>query len=202
MARARWFRKVEAPVTAEPGRPEGDAEARRISAAVARGDEAAFRELYDRYHGRLFRLAVVLGRGDEALAQEVAQATMLTAAAKLRAVEGEAHLWNWLARVARQKLGKARREGNPESVPVDLEALPEAAGRSESEAAREEKLDAALRALDGDERRIVEWFYFEGRSQKEIAEELATTPKAVAGRLERARNKLRGLMKRKGPDEA
>jgi len=169
---------------------------------VARGDEAAFRELYDRYHGRLFRLAVVLGRGDEALAQEVAQATMLTAAAKLRAVEGEAHLWNWLARVARQKLGKARREGNPESVPVDLEALPEAAGRSESEAAREEKLDAALRALDGDERRIVEWFYFEGRSQKEIAEELATTPKAVAGRLERARNKLRGLMKRKGPDEA
>ncbi|MGA2053505.1 MAG: sigma factor, partial [Opitutales bacterium] len=123
VARARLFRQVETPEVVEPARPEGDAEARRVSAAVARGDEAAFRELYDRYHGRVLRLVMVLGRGDEALAQEVAQATMLTAAAKLKAVESEAHLWNWLARVARQKVAKARRL-KPEGLLVSLETLP------------------------------------------------------------------------------
>jgi len=40
--------------------PGSDAEARRLAAAVARGDEAAFRQLYDSYHRRLFCLALVL----------------------------------------------------------------------------------------------------------------------------------------------
>lgn len=201
MARERWFRKVEAPAAIKPAGPEGDAEARRVSAAVARGDEAAFRELYDRYHGRLFRLALVVGRGDETLAQEVAQAAMLTAAAKLKAVESEAHLWNWLARVARQKVAKARRQES-DGLLVSLELLPETAARADDEAVLEWKLDAALGALDEDDRKMVERFYFEGFSQKQMAEELQTTAKAVAGRLERARAKLRALIQRKGNDES
>jgi len=36
-----------------------------VAAAVGRGDEAAFREMYDRYHERLFRLSLVLGHGDD-----------------------------------------------------------------------------------------------------------------------------------------
>jgi RNA polymerase sigma-70 factor (ECF subfamily) len=201
VARERWFRKVEAPAAIKPAGPEGDAEARRVSAAVARGDEAAFRELYDRYHGRLFRLALVVGRGDETLAQEVAQAAMLTAAAKLKAVESEAHLWNWLARVARQKVAKARRQES-DGLLVSLELLPETAARADDEAVLEWKLDAALGALDEDDRKMVERFYFEGFSQKQMAEELQTTAKAVAGRLERARAKLRALIQRKGNDES
>jgi len=55
--------------------PDADAEARRVAVAVARGDEAAFRQLYDRYQPRLFRLALVLGRGDESLAQDTVQST-------------------------------------------------------------------------------------------------------------------------------
>jgi RNA polymerase sigma-70 factor (ECF subfamily) len=193
--RARLFRKAEAPAVA--GTPAGDAEARRISTAVARGDEAAFRELYDRYHGRLFRLVMVLGRGDETLAREVVQATMLAAAAKLKAVESEAHLWNWLARVERQKLAKARRADNPGGMLVGLEGLPEMAGPAADGAVLEQRLEAALGELGDEERNIVERFYFEGASQKQIAEELATTPKAVAGRLERAREQLRAWLKRK-----
>jgi DNA-directed RNA polymerase specialized sigma24 family protein len=49
---------------------------------------------------------------------------------------------------------------------------------------------------------MVEQFYFEGRSQKQIADGRATTAKAVAGRLERARAKLRALINRKDGDEA
>ena len=176
--------------------PSADVEACRLAAAVARGDEAAFRELYDRYHSRLYRLVVVLNRGDEAVAHDVVQSAMLTAAAKLKPAKSEAHLWNWLARVARQHLGKAWRHQQREPTLVTLANLPESANVIEPDAVLEESLDAALLALDEEDRKAVEWFYFDGLSHKEIAERLDATPKAVSSRLERARIKLRSLLTR------
>src|SRR5580698_8895324 len=98
--------------------PAADAEARQLAAAIARGDEEAFRRLYDRYHRRLLRLGLMLGRGDEWLAQEVTQSVFVTAAAKLRKVQGEEHLWNWLAQVARQQTAKIWRERQKDGVTV------------------------------------------------------------------------------------
>src|SRR6266567_3993854 len=172
-----------------------DAEARRIAAGVGRAEDAAFRELYDRYQNRLFRLTLVLGRGDEPLAHETVQSVFLTAASKLRGVESEEHLWNWLARVARQQIGKAWRQRGQDSAVVSVAELPEFppdAGKADAEL--EERLDAALLALQADERQLIEWFYFDGLSHKEIAERLNATPKAVSCRLERARAKLRLLV--------
>jgi len=61
----------------------------------------------------------------------------------------------------------------------------------------EESLNAALQAMDAEERQLVEWFYFDRLSHQEIAEQLNTTPKAVSSRLERAREKLRSLIARR-----
>src|SRR5437660_729703 len=83
-----------------------DTEARELAIAIGRGNEAAFRQLYEKYHHRLLRLAFVAGRGDESAAQEAVQSTFIVAAKKLRRVENERHLWNWLAQVVRQQLGK------------------------------------------------------------------------------------------------
>jgi RNA polymerase sigma-70 factor (ECF subfamily) len=173
-----------------------DAEARRLAASVARGDEAAFRELYDRYHERLLRLVIVLGHGDESLAHEVVQSAMLRAAAKLRSVESEEHLWNWLARVARQELAKQRRRQGREPALVALEERSDWPGVAEADRRLEQSLDAALLALELEERQVVEWFYFDGLRQGEIAERLHTTPKAVSSRLERSRAKLRQMINR------
>jgi RNA polymerase sigma-70 factor, ECF subfamily len=174
-----------------------DAEARRLAAAVGRGDEAAFREFYERYHRRLFRFALVLGRGDEALAHDTVQAAFVTAAAKLRGAESAEHLWNWLARVARQQLAKAWRQRQRDSAVVGMEDLPECIDGVEPDSLLEETLDAALLAMDGDERELVEWFYFDQLSHKEIAERLGATPKSVSSRLERARAKLRSAIARR-----
>ena len=182
--------------TPEPPLAIADAEARRLAAAVARGDELAFRQLYDRYHARLVRLMVVLSGGDQAVAHEVVQLVMLTAAKKLRRIESENHLWHWLARVARQHLAKAWRHRHREPTLVNLAEVSELVGEGGPDAVLEESLDAALLMLDQDERQTVEWFYFDGLSQKEIAERLATTPKAVSSRLERARAKLRSALTR------
>jgi RNA polymerase sigma-70 factor (ECF subfamily) len=174
-----------------------DAEACRLAAAVGRGDEEAFRQLYDAYHGRLVRLALVLARGDESLSQEVVQTVFVTAAEKLRRVESEAHLWNWLARVAHQQIARVWRARHRDSAVVGVEELPESATSPQPDAALEQCLDAALLELEGEDRELIERFYFDQLSQKELAEELGVTPKAVSSRLERVREKLRALTMRK-----
>ena len=190
---ARPLSTANAPTTA----PDADVEARRLAAGVARGDEAAFQELYDRYASRLFRLALVLGRGDDELARETTQAAFVTAAEKLRGVESEAHLWNWLARVTRQHCAKAWRQRQREPASVNLADLPESAERIVSDAFLEESLDAALLEMEAEDRQVIELFYFENLSHKEIAGRQGTTPKAVSSRLERARAKLRSTLTRR-----
>jgi RNA polymerase sigma factor (sigma-70 family) len=187
-------------VEASNGHPASaaDAEARVLAAAIARGDEAAFRTLYDRYHQRLFRFALVLARGDESLAQDTVQSVFVTAAKKLRHADSEEHLWNWLARVARQQFTKAWRKQQHEPAIASTEILPEDCPATvQPDSFLEEVLDGALKMLDAEEQRLIQVFYFDRLSQKEIAEQLGTTPKAVSSRLERAREKLRSLIKRK-----
>src|SRR5437763_756458 len=113
---------VKAP-DSQTSRSSADATARSLAAGIARGDEAAFQELYDGYRERLFRFALVLGYGDETLAHETVQSVFVTAAAKLRRAESADHLWNWLARVARQQLAKTWRERQRESAFVGVANL-------------------------------------------------------------------------------
>jgi RNA polymerase sigma-70 factor (ECF subfamily) len=174
-----------------------DANARRLVAAVARGDETAFREFYECYQRRLFRFALVLSRGDEMLAHDAVQAAFVTAAKKLRSTESGEHLWNWLARITRQHLAKAWRQRHRDSAVIGMEELPEPIDGAEPDSLLEETLDAAMLAMDADERELVEWFYFDRLSHKEIAERLDATPKSVSSRLERARAKLRAAIARK-----
>lgn len=178
-----------------------DAEACRLATAVGRGNEAAFRELYDRYNGRLFRFALVLSQGDESLACETVQSVFVTAATKLHRVESEEHLWNWLARVARQQLSKALRRRQRDSNLVSAGDLPECAEAREPESLLEESLDIALLSLEPSDRQLIEWYYFDGLGHLAIAEKLASTPKAVSSRLERARARLRAMLKQKLSNE-
>jgi len=173
-----------------------DIEAGRLVTAIGRGDEAAFRELYDRYHQRLFKLALVLGHGDEQLAGDIVQSVFVTAAAKLRHIESEEHLWNWLARVTRQQIAKMRRQRHQDGTVVGVAELPECANAREPDSVLEENLDAALLLLEADERQLIEWFYFDGLSHNDIAGRLGATARAVSSRLERARARLRSVLKR------
>jgi len=171
-----------------------DAETRLLVAAIARGNEKAFEQLYERYHRRLLRLALMLGRGDESLAHDAVQGTFIVAAEKLRRVEGEEHLWNWLAQIARQQIARAYRQRNRNAAIAGTEALSGRDMTAESDMQLEEILDAALLSLDLEERQIIERFYFDRLSHKEIAEQLNISPKAVSSRLERARARLRLLI--------
>jgi RNA polymerase sigma-70 factor (ECF subfamily) len=166
-----------------------------MAAAIGRGDELAFREMYDRYHGRLLRLALMLARGNEMLARETVQSVFIIAAAKLRKVESEGHLWNWLALVARQQNAKLSAADRKPSL-FPLTDLADSEQPPDSERELESALDRAMLALDAPERELIEWFYFDRLSHKEIAVRLNTTPKAVSSRLERARIRLRTAVRK------
>lgn len=191
--------QIPRPAVEASGEPasDSDAEARRLAAAVSRGDEAAFRAIYEHYHQRLFRLVLVLAHGDESLAHDAVQSAFVTAARKLHRADSAEHLWNWLARVARQQLSHTWRKRPRVSTVVTMEPLPDCAVAAEPDLVLEEILDAALTSMEPDERQLVELFYFDRLSQKKIAERLNTTPKAISSKLERTREKLRALIKRK-----
>jgi RNA polymerase sigma-70 factor, ECF subfamily len=180
----------------QPAPPDCHEEARQMSVAVARGDAAAFQRLYDGYHGRLLRFALVLARGNELLARDTVQSVFVTAAAKLRGVESADHLWNWLARVARQHLSKAWRRRQDTTI-VGMAELPDFPPEGESDSLLEECLDTSLLALAAEEQQLIEWFYFDGLSHKEIAERLGISAKAVSSQLERTRAKLRSGISKK-----
>jgi RNA polymerase sigma-70 factor (ECF subfamily) len=196
-----WLVKVQRPVleTArlQPGNAADDANARRLAAAISRGDETAFREFYEGYHRRLFRLALVLSRGDETLAQDAVQGAFIIAARKLRGAESAAHLWNWLARVTRQQIARIWKQRRREATVVEMAEPPDCVENGDTDSALEDCLDAALQAMPEDDRKVVEWFYFDRVSHQEIAKRLNATPKAVSSRLERARAKLRLAMAQK-----
>ena len=187
---------ASAPPAPAPATPAAT-DARRLSQAVARGDEEAFRQLYDAYSDRVVRLAVVLVRGNTTLAREVSQAVWLIGARKMKPLESDAHLWNWLALVTRQQAARAIRHSPGHTGEVSLAEIPNHPAPAEADTLLEECLNAAVQSLEAEDRCLIEWFYFEHLSCERIAARLGTTAKAVSSRLERARAKLRSLVQRR-----
>lgn len=76
------------------------------------GDEAAFDSFFDSYFSRLYRFAVTRLDNDADAAEEVVQATLCKAVAKLATYRGEAALFTWLCTFCRHEIsGHYRRHG-------------------------------------------------------------------------------------------
>ena len=73
-------------------------EDRQLVAALRAGDEAAFKQLIDRYHGSLVRVAQAYVP-TRALAEDVAQETWLAVLEGLDRFEGRSSLKTWLFRI-------------------------------------------------------------------------------------------------------
>ena len=187
---------------ASPVRRWGSTCARRLAAAISRGDESRLPGALRRYETGCSAWPWCWHGSDETLAQDAVQAAFIIAARKLRGAESAGHLWNWLARVTRQQLVKIWRQRSPATGLVEVGELPDCPSEPPPDAALEECLDAALLTMPPDDRDLIAWFYFERLSHKEIADRLGATPKAVSSRLERLRAKLRSAIARQLSHEA
>ncbi len=117
--------------------------------------------------------------------------TLICAAAaqKLKVFDTEEALWAWLAQVARNKCKDVCRQRMREE-----RLLSAYSASPPDDTSRKECGEEAVRALAGPERDLIETFYFNDLSQKEIARNSGRSLKAVECALARIRQKLKRFL--------
>jgi RNA polymerase sigma factor (sigma-70 family) len=161
--------------------------------AIVRGDAIAFGKFYDDYKLRLYRMALILTRGDEDLAKEVHQVTMIKAARRFKRFQAEREIWPWLAQIARNcYVDHVRKESLISRLRTFLKLDGERnEGKAVDESAIFDCLERAMAGLSAEDAMLLNAAYFDEKSQKKIAADLAKSPKAVERRLSRIRESLR-----------
>jgi RNA polymerase sigma-70 factor (ECF subfamily) len=165
---------------------------------MARGSEDALAELYDRFGGVAYGVALRTLR-DPALAQDAVQDAFLAAwrtAPAFDPARGNASTW-LLTLVHRRAVDLVRREERRRADVLD-ESAPVASGDSVDEAAevRAERraVQAALARLPPDQREALELAYYGGLSQSQLAERLGLPLGTVKSRMFTALATLRDLL--------
>lgn len=194
MRDSRWRRSPTA--SAKVFRPKKVSD-EELLARIARGDEGALAELYDRFARVAYGLAVRVLR-DRGLAEDAVQDAFLAAwrtAASFDPRRGTPSTW-LLTLVHRRAVDLVRREERRRGDPID--DLPVAGGEAtdETAAVREQRrrVQAALVRLPPDQREALELAYYGGFSQSELAERLGVPLGTVKSRMFAGLGKLRDLL--------
>jgi len=170
---------------------------RFLVARMLQGDEAAFKEFFDRSSRPLYRFALPRVNGDADAAEEIVQRSLCRAVRKLSGYRGEAALLIWLFTICRHEIHdwlEQRRRG-PQMVEL-AEDLPEIRAALDSLDALQKKETArrvqmVLDRLPGRYGDALEWKYIEGLSVAEIGQRLGIAAKAAESLLARARAAFR-----------
>jgi RNA polymerase sigma-70 factor (ECF subfamily) len=168
-----------------------------LTAALARGDEAAFHEFHRLYFDRLFRYLLVVGKGREEAVHEALQATFVRVARHVRRFDSEPAFWNWLALLARRALmDEGRKQTRYRSMLgrflQQRSAEPPASEEFEERLAQ--LLQIEIAALPPAEKSLIEGKYFNGEPIRVLADARQLTEKAMESRLLRIRRKLKNAV--------
>jgi RNA polymerase sigma factor (sigma-70 family) len=168
-----------------------------LVALVARGDEAALAELYDRVGRIAFGLAFRVLR-DERLAEDAVQEGFLAVwrgAATFRADRAKASTWI-LTLVHRRAVDVVRREQPRRAEPLDSAPEPSAEA-TEDEAwlrLQRTRVQDALRRLPDQQREALELAYYGGFTQSELADRLGEPLGTIKSRMFAGLARMRELL--------
>ena len=169
-----------------------------IVALVARSDQSALAELYDRFGRVAYGVALRILR-DEKLAEDAVQEGFLTAwrnADRFMPERAQASTW-LLTLVHRRAVDLVRRENRrrAESLPDDTDYA--ASDSAEDDAwlrFERERVQAALRKLPDQQREALELAYYGGFTQSELAERLGQPIGTIKSRMFAGLARLRELL--------
>ena len=168
-------------------------------ALVARADEGALAELYDRVGRVAYGLAFRVLR-DDRLAEDAVQEAFLgvwRTAAGFRAERAKASTWI-LTLVHRRAVDLVRREERRRTEPLDDETRDHATSDSAEDVAwlgfERERVQGALAQLPDTQREAIELAYYGGYSQSELAERLGTPLGTIKSRMFAGLTRLRELL--------
>jgi RNA polymerase sigma-70 factor, ECF subfamily len=171
-----------------------------LVALVARGDEDALAELYDRVGRIAYGLALRILR-DERHAEDAVQEAFLQvwrSAGTFRPERAKASTWV-LTLVHRRAVDLVRREERRQADPLtdDAGAVLEAAEQTDEAAwlrFERERVQAALRQLPDLQREALELAYYGGFSQSELAQRLGVPLGTIKSRMFAGLARLRELL--------
>ncbi len=170
-----------------------------LVALVARGDDTALAELYDRVGRVAYGLAYRVLR-DDRLAEDAVQEAFLAVwrtAARFTAERAKASTWI-LTLVHRRAVDLVRREERRRAEPLDDETRDAATTDSAEEAAwlgfERDRIQAALKLLPDAQREAIELAYYGGFSQSELAERLGQPLGTIKSRMFAGLARLRELL--------
>jgi RNA polymerase sigma-70 factor (ECF subfamily) len=176
-----------------------------LLAAVARSEEAALGELYDRFGGAAYGLALRVLR-DPALAEDAVQEAFLQiwrSAAGYRPGRAKASTW-LLTFVHRRAVDLVRREERRRTEPTTSAPEPTEPGADEGAEirSRREIVQDALRRLPHEQREAIELAYYGGLTQSELAERLDQPLGTIKSRMFTGLQRLRVLLVESGYESA
>jgi RNA polymerase sigma-70 factor (ECF subfamily) len=157
-----------------------------LVALVARGEESALGELFDRLGGVAYGLALRVLR-DRALAEDAVQEAFLSlwrSAGRFVPERSRARTW-LLTLVHRRAVDLVRREEARRADPLDRDE--EAGGETVEEAAwhrlERERVQQALRQLPDQQRELIELAYYGGFTQSQLSDRLGIPVGTVKSRM-------------------
>jgi RNA polymerase sigma factor (sigma-70 family) len=175
----------------------GAPDAELLGRFLSSRDEAAFTAVVCKHGPMVFRVCrgVLRNRAD---AEDAAQATFLVLAQKASSVRKHDSLPSWLHGVALRTARKLRAANSRRQAREGLAVAPQVAAEDLTVREAEEMLHAELEKLPARYNGPLILCYLHGKTHDEAAAELGWTVAVFRGRLERARNKLRDRLTRRG----
>ena len=177
-----------------------------VLSLVASADDEALAELYDRFGGVAYGLALRILR-DEALAQDAVQEAFLAVwrtADRFLAERARASTWI-LTLVHRRAVDLVRREDRRRAEPLADESevpAPESVEEQASVRFQRRIVQEALRRLPPEQREALELGYYGGLTQSELAERLGQPLGTIKSRMFTGLQRLRALLADAGFESA
>ncbi len=165
---------------------------RELVARLRRHDQPALAELYDRYSGLVYSVALRVVKQPD-LAEDVLQEVFLRLwQAPERFEENRGALASWLTVVTRNRGIDAMRKQKPQEDIADLSLASDQNVEDEARQAQlRTRVEGVLGTLSSDQRRAAELALFEGMTQTEIAAQTGAPLGTVKSRLRTALQTVR-----------
>ena len=162
------------------------------------GQRDAATGLVDRYHQRLFNVALRM-LGDVQDAEDITQTVFLNAFLKLRTYNPRYKFFSWIYRMAVNESLNALKRRKP-TVTLDDELDIRAPGApADRTAEAEDRVGKALMCLEPNDRAVLVLRHFASFSYQEIANVLEVPVRTVKSRLFTARERLRLTLRERVP---
>jgi RNA polymerase sigma-70 factor, ECF subfamily len=166
-----------------------------LTVGLAKGDERAYAELYDRFAGRLYRTALgMLGLREDA--EDIVQEAFMGILQSRHRLADVQDLAAYLFTALRRAAGRcARRRARASALPeAAASELPIAADRQDQSSPLSERIERALSSLPAEQREVISLKIDGELTFSQIAQVIGVSVNTAASRYRYAMEKLRAVL--------